>query len=36
MTPEKAEVVVSEIFDLLRRFIAYNEVNLFDLFDDIE
>jgi hypothetical protein len=36
MTPEKADKVLTEIFEQLRRFIAYNEANLFDLFDDLE
>lgn len=36
MSPEKADQVVAEVFDKLKRFIAYNEVNLFDLFDDLE
>jgi len=36
MTQENAEKLVSETFELLKRFIAYNEVNLFDLFDDAE
>lgn len=36
MTPEKADQIVYEIFELLKRFIAYNEANLFDLFDDLE
>ena len=36
MTPEKADKIISEIFELLKRFIAYNEVNLFDLYDDLD
>jgi hypothetical protein len=36
MTLEKAESILSEIFEQLKRFIAYHEVNIFDLFDDLE
>ncbi len=36
MTEEKAQQVLSEVFLKLKHFIAYNEVNIFDLFDDIE
>lgn len=36
MSQEKAEAILGETFQLLKRYIAYNEVNLYDLFDDLD
>jgi hypothetical protein len=36
MSSEKAREILDGIFELLKRYISYNEVNLFDWFDDME
>jgi hypothetical protein len=36
MSTARADEIVNEVFDLLKRFLAMNEVNLVDLFNDSE
>ena len=36
MSASRADEIVNEVFDHLKRFLAMNEVNLVDLFNDSE
>ena len=36
MSAARADEIVNEVFDHLKRFLAMNEVNLVDLFNDSE